>query len=205
MATVGKELQQRLDRMKQAKEFPARAREGRETADGAAPAQPAQAGNGIGPELQARLDKMRGAKQFPAPAQQAAGQASAGAVAGRQAARWTGQEALEHTRQARDRVRAELDGLRVPWDVSPYDQEEQEARQARAGELEKQLSALTKREDAFRIRADDEQFAQQRQTPEYQAAVDKALADGWRTADIARTGERAIGTMQMGEIIRNNI
>ncbi|WP_299965864.1 hypothetical protein [uncultured Oscillibacter sp.] len=178
MATVGKELQQRLDRMKQAKEFPARAREGRETADGAAPAQPAQAGNGIGPELQARLDKMRGAKQFPAPAQQAAGQASAGAVAGRQAARWTGQEALEHTRQARDRVRAELDGLRVPWDVSPYDQEEQEARQARAGELEKQLSALTKREDAFRIHADDEQFAQQRQTPEYQAAVDKALTKG---------------------------
>ncbi len=38
-----------------------------------------------------------------------------------------------------------------------------------------------------------------------EAAVDKALADGWRTADIARTGERAIGTMQMGEIIRNNI
>lgn len=38
-----------------------------------------------------------------------------------------------------------------------------------------------------------------------EAAVDKALADGWRTADIAKPGERIIGTKQMGEIIRNNI
>ena len=37
------------------------------------------------------------------------------------------------------------------------------------------------------------------------AAVDKALADGWRTADIARAGESVIGTKQMGEIIRSHI
>ena len=38
-----------------------------------------------------------------------------------------------------------------------------------------------------------------------EAAVDKALADGWRTADIARSGEDAIGTKRMGEIIRNHL
>ena len=38
-----------------------------------------------------------------------------------------------------------------------------------------------------------------------ETAVDKALADGWRTADIAKPGESAIGTMRMGEIIRSNI
>ena len=37
-----------------------------------------------------------------------------------------------------------------------------------------------------------------------EAAVDKALSDGWRTADIARTGESVIGTKRMGEIIRDN-
>ena len=36
-------------------------------------------------------------------------------------------------------------------------------------------------------------------------AVDKALADGWRTADIAKPGESVIGTRRMGEIIRDNI
>ena len=38
-----------------------------------------------------------------------------------------------------------------------------------------------------------------------EAAVDKALADGWRTADIAKAGEAVIGTKQMGQIIRDNI
>ena len=38
-----------------------------------------------------------------------------------------------------------------------------------------------------------------------EAAVDKALADGWRTADIAKAEESVIGTKQMGEVIRNNI
>jgi len=38
-----------------------------------------------------------------------------------------------------------------------------------------------------------------------EAAVDKALADGWRTADIAKAGERVIGTRQMGQIIQENI
>ncbi len=38
-----------------------------------------------------------------------------------------------------------------------------------------------------------------------EAAVDKALADGWRTADIAKPGETAIGCKKMGEIICGNI
>lgn len=38
-----------------------------------------------------------------------------------------------------------------------------------------------------------------------EAAVDKALAEGWRTADIARPGESAVGTKRMGEAIRANI
>ena len=38
-----------------------------------------------------------------------------------------------------------------------------------------------------------------------EAAVDKALADGWRTADIAKPGESVIGTRQMGQVIRDNI
>ena len=38
-----------------------------------------------------------------------------------------------------------------------------------------------------------------------EAAVDKALADGWRTADIAKAGETVIGTKQMGQAIRDNI
>ena len=36
-------------------------------------------------------------------------------------------------------------------------------------------------------------------------AVDKALADGWRTADIAKPGERTIGTKQMGQVICDNL
>ena len=36
-------------------------------------------------------------------------------------------------------------------------------------------------------------------------AVDKALADGWSTADIAKPGEAVVGTRQMGQIIRDNI
>ncbi len=38
-----------------------------------------------------------------------------------------------------------------------------------------------------------------------EAAVDKALAEGWRTADIAKPGEVVIGTRRMGEIIRDHI
>ncbi len=38
-----------------------------------------------------------------------------------------------------------------------------------------------------------------------EAAVDKALAEGWRTADIAKPGEAIIGTRRMGEIIREHI
>ena len=36
-------------------------------------------------------------------------------------------------------------------------------------------------------------------------AVDAVLADGWRTADIAAAGETAIGTLEMGRLIREKI
>lgn len=36
-------------------------------------------------------------------------------------------------------------------------------------------------------------------------AVDKALAAGWRTADIVNLGEAIVGTRRMGEVIRENI
>ena len=36
-------------------------------------------------------------------------------------------------------------------------------------------------------------------------AVDEVLADGWRTADIAKPGERVIGTLEMGMRIREKI
>ena len=38
-----------------------------------------------------------------------------------------------------------------------------------------------------------------------EAAVDNALAEGWRTADIAGPGEAAVGTKKMGQVIRDNI
>ena len=38
-----------------------------------------------------------------------------------------------------------------------------------------------------------------------EAAVDKALADGWRTADIAGEGDVPIGTKEMGRVICGNI
>ncbi len=38
-----------------------------------------------------------------------------------------------------------------------------------------------------------------------EAAVDRALADGWRTADIAKAGETVIGTRRMGQLIQANI
>ena len=38
-----------------------------------------------------------------------------------------------------------------------------------------------------------------------ESAVDKALADGWRTADIAKPGETVVGTRKMGQVIRDNI
>ena len=36
-------------------------------------------------------------------------------------------------------------------------------------------------------------------------AVDAVLADGYRTADIAKAGEKAIGTVEMGRLIRERI
>lgn len=38
-----------------------------------------------------------------------------------------------------------------------------------------------------------------------EAAVDQALADGLRTADIAKSGERIVGTREMGQAIRENL
>ena len=36
-------------------------------------------------------------------------------------------------------------------------------------------------------------------------AVDAVLAEGWRTADIAAPGEKAIGTVEMGRLICEKI
>lgn len=36
-------------------------------------------------------------------------------------------------------------------------------------------------------------------------AVDAVLAQGWRTADIAKAGEDTVGTLKMGELIRENL
>ena len=36
-------------------------------------------------------------------------------------------------------------------------------------------------------------------------AVDAVLNEGWRTADIAAPGEQAVGTLKMGELIREKI
>ena len=38
-----------------------------------------------------------------------------------------------------------------------------------------------------------------------ESAVDRTLADGWRTADIAKPGETVVGTRKMGQVIRDNI
>ena len=36
-------------------------------------------------------------------------------------------------------------------------------------------------------------------------AVDAVLNEGWRTADIAKPGEEAVGTLRMGELIRQHL
>ena len=36
-------------------------------------------------------------------------------------------------------------------------------------------------------------------------AVDAVLNEGWRTADIAKPGETAVGTLKMGELIRGKL
>ena len=36
-------------------------------------------------------------------------------------------------------------------------------------------------------------------------AVDQVLAEGWRTADIAKPGEEIIGTVRMGGLIRERL
>ena len=38
-----------------------------------------------------------------------------------------------------------------------------------------------------------------------QAAVEKALNDGYRTADIAAPGQKALSTSEMGRIICDNL
>ena len=38
-----------------------------------------------------------------------------------------------------------------------------------------------------------------------EAAVDAVLAEGWRTPDIAESGVKAIGTKEMGRLIREHI
>ena len=36
-------------------------------------------------------------------------------------------------------------------------------------------------------------------------AVDAVLNEGWRTADIAKPGEEAVGTLKMGQLIRERL
>lgn len=36
-------------------------------------------------------------------------------------------------------------------------------------------------------------------------AVDAVLAEGWRTADIAKPGEKTVGTREMGRLIREKL
>ena len=38
-----------------------------------------------------------------------------------------------------------------------------------------------------------------------ETAVDAVLNEGWRTADIAKPGEEAMGTIKMGELIRERL
>ena len=48
-------------------------------------------------------------------------------------------------------------------------------------------------------------FNLQEEADAIEAAVEKALNDGYRTADIASKGEKALSTKELGEIIRSNI
>ena len=48
-------------------------------------------------------------------------------------------------------------------------------------------------------------FDLQEEADAIEAAVEKALNDGHRTADIASKGEKALSTKEMGDIIRANI
>ena len=38
-----------------------------------------------------------------------------------------------------------------------------------------------------------------------ETAVDTVLNEGWRTADIAKPGEEVVGTVKMGELIREKL
>ena len=70
------------------------------------------------------------------------------------------------------------------------------AGQDKANPIATILSAATMFRYSFQLAAEADAI---------EAAVDKALAGGWRTADIARAGESVIGTKRMGEIVCGNI
>ena len=70
------------------------------------------------------------------------------------------------------------------------------AGQEKANPIATILSAAMMLRYSFRLSTEAEAVEQ---------AVDAVLAEGWRTADIAGTGETSIGTKRMGELIRGKI
>ncbi|MPN48885.1 3-isopropylmalate dehydrogenase [bioreactor metagenome] len=48
-------------------------------------------------------------------------------------------------------------------------------------------------------------FALSAEADAVEAAVDKTLAQGWRTGDMAAPGAPAVGTVRMGELIIGNL
>ena len=44
-----------------------------------------------------------------------------------------------------------------------------------------------------------------REAQAIEEAVDAVLNEGWRTADIAKPGEQTVGTVRMGELIRQHL
>ena len=44
-----------------------------------------------------------------------------------------------------------------------------------------------------------------READAIEKAVDAVLNEGWRTADIAKSGEEIVGTLRMGELIRQHL
>ena len=70
------------------------------------------------------------------------------------------------------------------------------ARQDKANPIATILSAAMMFRYSFQLTAEADAIEQ---------AVDQALADGWRTADIAKPGEAVVGTRKMGQVIREKI
>lgn len=48
-------------------------------------------------------------------------------------------------------------------------------------------------------------FQRREEADAIEQAVDAVLAEGWRTADIAKPGEKVVGTKEMGRLIREKL